>query len=126
VESVTGKLQNANTATYVPIVRESIPKQSVQRRMSSMEYMHPRFAWDLIWGDTTNTISPAAQYSSLQIPPQSELENCTTLNTIHNRCISISELADLLEEHPNQPFVQSVTTGLHKGFGLGMVPHYPQ
>jgi len=94
----------------------------------AMEYMHPRFAQDLIWGDTTNTISPAAQYSlfadPLPCPLQSELENSTTLNTICSNpnlfkivCnINIKKLANHLEEHPNQPFVQSVTTSLHEGF----------
>jgi hypothetical protein len=68
-ESVTGKLQNANIATYVPTVRESIPKWSVRRRIeTSREYMRPRFARDLIWGDTTNTISPSAQYSLFADP----------------------------------------------------------
>jgi hypothetical protein len=123
-ESVTGELQNADTTTYVPTVRECIPERSVQRRIeTSREYMRPRFAQDLIWGDTTNTISPATQYS-LPRPPQSELENSTALNTIRDNpnlfkivCnINIEKLAELLEEHPNQSFVQSVITGLREGF----------
>ena len=98
--------------------------------------MHPRFAQDLIWGDTTNTISPAAQYS-LPRPPQSELENSTALNTICDNpnlfkivCnINIEKLGKLLEEHLNQSFIQSVITGLCEGFWPWAEPqdgYYPQ
>ena len=89
--------------------------------------MCPRFVRDLIWGKTTNSISPAAQYSlfadPLPRPPRSELENSTALNTICDNpnlfkivCnINIKKLAKLLEEHPNQSFVQSVIAGLREG-----------
>jgi hypothetical protein len=140
VESVTGEPRNAVTATYVPTVRERIPERNVQRRIeTSVEYMHPKFARDLIWGDITNTISPAAQYSlfadPLLQPPQSKLENSTAINTIRDNpnlfkivCnINIKKLAVLLEDHPNQPFVQSVIAGLHGGFWPWAEPHdeYP-
>ena len=94
----------------------------------SEEYMHPKFARDLIWGSTADAISPAARYSiladPLPRPPPSELNNVVAGNTICDHpelfkitCnININHFAELLEEHPNQPFVQSVLVGLREGF----------
>ena len=90
--------------------------------------MHPKFAWDLIWGTITDNISPAVCYSlsadPLPQPLQSELENTAANKTIHTHpdlfkitCkINIKKFNELLEDHPNQPFVQFVIVGLTKGF----------
>jgi len=90
--------------------------------------MRPRFARDLIWGTVDSAISPAAQYSlladPLPRPPASELNNIPANKTIRDNphlfkivCnIDIKKFAELLTDHPNQPFVQSVVVGLSEGF----------
>ena len=90
--------------------------------------MRPKFARDLIWGTVVDTVSPAARYSlfadPLPRPPSSELGNVAANKTIHDNpdlfkitCnINIGRFAKLLEDHPNQPFVQSVLVGLREGF----------
>ena len=57
-------------------------------------------------------------------PPQYELENlvanetiCTHPDLFEITCnINIKKFNDLLKDHPNWPFIQSVVTGLTKGF----------
>ena len=90
--------------------------------------MRPRFARDLVWGNVGDDISPAARYSltaePLPRPPQSELQNSFANQTIIAHpdlfkitCnINVKKLNDLLQDHPNQPFVQSVIVGLTEGF----------
>jgi len=90
--------------------------------------MHPKFACELIFGAVNDDISPSACYSlfaePLPCPPQSELENFTANKTIHEysdlfkiTCnINIEKFNELLTDHPNQPFVQSVIAGLRDGF----------
>jgi hypothetical protein len=90
--------------------------------------MRPKFARDFIWGAIDNDISPAACYSllaePLPRPPQSELENTVANETIRAHpelfkitCnINIAKFSELLQDHPNQPFVHSVITGLTEGF----------
>jgi len=90
--------------------------------------MRPKFAWELIWGAVDDDISPSARYSlfaePLPRPPQFELENFAANKTIHEHpnlfkitCnINIEKFNELLIDHPNQPFVQSVIAGLRDGF----------
>ena len=90
--------------------------------------MCPKFAQDLVWGTVEDDVSPAAHYSlsadPLPRPPQSELENmaanetiCTHPDLFKITCnINIKKFNELLKDHPNQPFVQSVITGLTKCF----------
>jgi len=66
--------------------------------------------------------------SLLPRPPPSELQNLTAIQTIQGHpelfkiiCnINVKKLEELLVDHPNQPFVQSVITGLTEGFGHGL------
>jgi hypothetical protein len=93
-----------------------------------VEYMRPKFAWDLVWGTIEDDVSPTAHYSltanPLPRPPQSELENIVPNETIHTHpdlfkitCnINIKKFNELLKDHPNQLFMQSVITGLTEGF----------
>ena len=79
--------RSAITGTSVPSVVQVTRAWNVQRRIeTSAEYMRPRFAWDLVWGNVEDNISPAAQYSltaePLPRPPQSEL-----LNLVANKSI---------------------------------------
>ena len=82
--------------------------------------MRPKFVWDFIWGPTTENISPAPRYSlfaePLPHPPLSKLNNVDANKTIHENpnlfkiiCnINVKWFTELLEDHPNQPFVESV------------------
>jgi hypothetical protein len=90
--------------------------------------MRPKFARDLVWGAVEDDISPAARYSltaePLPRPPQSELENLIANETIRAHpelfkitCkINVKRFSELLQNHPNQPFVRSVIIGLTEGF----------
>src|ERR1700729_2026325 len=92
------------------------------------QYMCPKFACNLIWGVIDNDISPSAHYSlftdPLPRPPQSELENVIANKNISGNpkffkitCnINIKKLDELLQDHPNQPFIQSIIVGLTEGF----------
>ena len=109
----------------------SIPSRNVRRKIESdPSYLRPKYARDLLWAPPTssNPLSPASQYSlfadPLPRPPDSELHNDIANSTIRNHpelfnvvCnIKIDVFADLLSDHPNQPFVQSVIAGLREGF----------
>ena len=90
--------------------------------------MRPKFTWDFIWGATTDNISPVSRYSlfaePLPHPPLSKLNNIDANKTIHKNpnlfkmiCnINVKRFTELLEDHPNQPFVKSVIVGLTEGF----------
>ena len=66
------------------------------------------------------------QYNADPLPclPQSELENSIANETIRAHpdlfkitCnINITKFTELLQDHPNQPFVRSVIIGLTEGF----------
>jgi hypothetical protein len=95
---------------------------------TSVEGLRPRFARDLLWGTVKDSISPAARYSlsaePLPRPPQSELDNTVANETIHAHPelfkivhnIKVKKFQELLQDHPNQAFVQSVVLGLTEGF----------
>jgi hypothetical protein len=128
-EYTIGKPPNAATDTCALTATESTHKQNVQRRIETSEqYMHPKFVCDLVWGLIDNDISPATRYSLftdlLPCPPQSELENVIANETISGHpelfkitCnINTRKFNELLQDHPNQPFIQSVIVGLTEGF----------
>ena len=125
----TAVLQSAVSTTSAQSAEETTQAWNVQRRIeTSKEYMRPKFARDLVWGAVEDDVSPAAHYSlsadPLPWPPQSELDNvvanetiCTHPNLFKITCnINIKKFNELLKDHPNQPFVQSVITGLTEGF----------
>jgi hypothetical protein len=129
MESAIGVPPSAVIDTCVPTVEGSTHAWNVRRRIeTSSEYMCPKFAWDLIWGADGDNISPSTRYSlsaePLPRPPQSELQNIAANNTIlaHPELfkitcnINVEKFNELLADHPNQPFVQSVITGLKEGF----------
>ena len=121
--------QSADSATSAQSAEETTQAWNVRRRIeTSAEYMHPKFTQNLVWGTVEDDISPAAHYSltadPLPRPPQSELESVAPNETIHTHpdlfkitCnINIKKFNELLKDHPNQPFVQSVIVGLTEGF----------
>jgi hypothetical protein len=90
--------------------------------------MRPKYVHDLLWGNIADDISPTVRYSlsaeQLPCPPQSELQNLTANETISGHpklckivCkINTRKFNDLLRDHPNQLFVQSMIVGLTEGF----------
>jgi len=127
VESVTGKLQNADIATYVPTVRESIPEWSVRRRIETAGNICAPDLHRTYLGDTTNTISPSAHIPSLQIrSPAIWTENrppsilfVTTQIYSKLYIISISRSFPSFLWAPKPILCTSVITGLHEGFWPG-------
>jgi hypothetical protein len=122
---------NDVTGMSASLAVPNIPSRNVRRKIESdPSYLHPKFARDLLWAPSTtsNPLSPASQYSlfadPLPRPPDSELHNeianstiCDHPNLFKVVCnIKIDVFADLLSDHPNQPFVQSVIAGLREGF----------
>ena len=129
VEYAIGKPPNAVTGTCALTAVESTHEWNVRRKIeTSDQYMHPKFTCDLLWGEIEDDISPAACYSLtaelLPRPPQSELQNIAANQTISEHpelckviCrIDTVKLNELLHNHPNQPFIQSVIVGLTEGF----------
>src|ERR1700683_4159896 len=128
-EYAIGVPQNVDIATYAPTAVGSTHERNVRRKIeTSTEYMCPKFVRDLIWGAVEDDISPSACYSlsapPLPRPPPSELQNLAANKTIHEHpdlfkitCnINVHKFNELLTDHPNQPFVQSVVIGLTEGF----------
>ena len=120
---------SAVTSTSAPSVVQVTRARNVRRRIeTSAEYMRPRFARDLVWENVEDDVSPAAQYSLTTEPlprlPQSELLNAVANKTILTHphlfkitCnINIKKFSELLQDHPNQPFVHSVIVGFTEGF----------
>ncbi|TFY54350.1 hypothetical protein EVG20_g9737 [Dentipellis fragilis] len=97
----------------------------------------------LIWHpeDDYHSHTPAADWSltavPLPSPPQNELDNVAANETIAKyphlfkivSPINVDKFEELLQTHPNQPFVKSVCRGLHEGFWPSADtsdPQYPQ
>jgi hypothetical protein len=88
----------------------------------------PRYTRGLLWDDDDDVRSATVQYSLTADPvpdvPIEELTNETLMNTLQSHpdlfrvdCkINVDRFAELLQNHPNQPFVQSVCRALREGF----------
>ena len=124
----TAVLPSAVSDTSAPSVERVTQARNVRRKIeTSVEYMHPRFARDFVWGNVEDDISPAAKYSlttePLPRPPESELQNLVANESVltHPKLfkitcnININKFNELLQDHPNQAFVQSVIIGLTEG-----------
>ena len=89
----------------------------------------PRFRCRYVWSNSTNKhLSPAALYTEvappLPSPPAHLLHDPkiqATLLAMRNHIkvetpFNVDKLESMLADHPNQPFIQSVMTGLREGF----------
>jgi hypothetical protein len=88
----------------------------------------PRYARSLYWNNTSEGVSHLALISETLPPlprvPENELRNDVVTKTIADNQhlfvivtpIDTSRLESLLVNHPNQPFVSSILTGLRDGF----------
>jgi len=115
-EYAIGEPPNAVTGTCALTAVESTHVRNVRRRIEmSEQYMRPKFARDLLWGDIDDDISPAARYSlsaePLPRPPRSELQNVAANETLSGHpelckivCkINTEKFNNLLHDHPNNP-----------------------
>jgi len=90
--------------------------------------LHPKYLRYNIWDSGEHFSWSSADWTETASPlppiPESELANPVVMNTINeNRHlfdivtpIFVDRFEELLESHPNQPFVKSVCCGLHEGF----------
>ena len=88
----------------------------------------PRYTHGLLWEDGDDVLSATAQYSLTAEPvprvPIAESKNEALANTIlanpdlfKVECkLNVDRFEQLLESHPNQPFVKSVCYSLREGF----------
>jgi hypothetical protein len=88
----------------------------------------PRYTQGLLWEDEDDVLSATAQYSLTAAPvprvPLVESSNPAVKQTIANHphlfkidChINVTRFEELLQHHPNQPFVKSVCHALREGF----------
>jgi hypothetical protein len=90
----------------------------------------PRYLHDMIWSLDEPCSSPTAKSSLFASPMPSPTDSDfipATLDTLNARPdlfaiimpINVSAFEDLLQDHPNQPFVVSVLRGLREGFWPG-------
>ena len=130
--NVSDKPQSANTDTFALDVNEMdmSKKIVVQRKSDEYEERGQRLKWTrgLLWEKGENEIGPTVMYSltakPLPQPPATALDNEIRKGTIHDHpdlfkimCnIDVDTLENLLSDHPNQPFVRLVLTGLRHGF----------
>ena len=130
--NVSDKPQSANTDTFALDVEETDMSRRivVQRRSDENEErgQRPKQTRGLLWEKGENKIEPTVMYlltaKPLPQPPAAALNDKIRKGTIHDHpdlfkitCdIDVDTLENLLSDHPNQPFVQSVLTGLRQRF----------
>ncbi|KAH9919583.1 uncharacterized protein B0H18DRAFT_881736, partial [Fomitopsis serialis] len=100
-----------------------------RKRVPGFDDELPKHRRGLAWSSSSSsTFSPSASYTEiappLPRPPSHLLQNHELANSLA-RCsdhvkvetpFNVDRLSDMLVDHPNQPFVQSVLTGLREGF----------
>ena len=90
--------------------------------------LHPKYLRHNVWDGNDHFSKSSADWSETAKPlpsiPESELMNPIVTKTIHeNPClfeivtpIYVDRFENLLQSHPNQPFIKSVCRGLCEGF----------
>ena len=127
--SVTKETTTAEGCTSATNVRrQGIRAETVESR--EMEPMRPRYMQHSVWADTdaSHHISPTACCTltddPLPRPPPEEFRNFDAVSTVNDNPhlfkivtpINVVRFEELLESHPNRPFVHSVCTSLREGF----------
>ncbi|KIJ43077.1 hypothetical protein M422DRAFT_170302 [Sphaerobolus stellatus SS14] len=123
-------LDHAASATYVHSAKTSIKRKTAPATGDKIDerWKKPRYTRGFLWTDNELAGTPSASSTifaqPLPSPPQSELNNQIALETINENPslfkiitpINITRFEELLQSHPNQPFVSSVCRGLREGF----------
>lgn len=90
--------------------------------------LHPKYLWHNVWDGNDHFSKSSADWSETAKPlpsiPESKLANPTATKTISENPrlfeivtpIYVNRFENLLQSHPNQPFVKSVCWGLCEGF----------
>lgn len=119
-------LHQAELAAAGPRPLLSTP-QPLKRKAGEFEEL-PRFHRGYGWSNDTTSMSPSILHTLVADPlprPPPHLVNDPIIQAAlrqhaHNikvdTPIDVDMFESLLSEHPNQPFVQSVLTGLREGF----------
>jgi len=130
MENARRKRPRASTDTFARPAEDHTAKMTVpETKSEALERRghRPRFARQLIWDPDEEVIGPTAMYSltaePLPRPPPSAFTEIA-LKTISENShlfkitclIHVDVLENLLVDHPNPLFCQSVLTGLRKGF----------
>ncbi|KAF5368147.1 hypothetical protein D9615_010186 [Tricholomella constricta] len=109
------------------------PKRFVgKRKAESPSLSAPRFRRGYVWSDSSSphseNISPSALYTEtappLPMPPSHLLDDPDIKRSLlameHHIKVEtpfdVDKFESMLHDHPNQPFVESVVTGLREGF----------
>jgi hypothetical protein len=128
----------ANTVTPAKdAAKKGTAVQTAQARESSEQGLQPKYLRYNLWGADQSSPQTIAEWSEtakpLPRPPQAELEdpliNATLASFPHlfavNTPLDIDRFDELLAEHPNRPFVNSVIAGLREGFWPWADTHLP-
>ena len=110
--------------------RKVTKERTVERLEHASEPKRPRYMERSVWTDVDSSplVSPTAACTlsdePLPRPSTQEYSNLDAMNTVRNNPhlfkivtpINVDRFEELLETHPNKPFVQSVCTSFHEGF----------
>ena len=103
-------------------------RRTVQERPIEIFGLQPKYLRHNLWTESSPMSPTTAEWTEsacpLPRPPLSETSNPVALSTIENNPgifkvatpINVDVFESLLSTHPNQPFVQSVCSGLREGF----------
>ena len=110
----------------------SVERADTEERSVESEQVpkRPKYLQRSVWTDTNASpaFSPTAGCTltekALPRPPPEEFLNSDAMNTIRNNPhlfkiitpINVERFEEMLEPHPNKPFVQSICTSLREGF----------
>ena len=110
--------------------RKVTKERTVERLEHASEPKRPRYMERSVWTDVDSSplVSPTAACTlsdePLPRPSTQEYSNLDAMNTVRNNPhlfkivtpINVDRFEELLETHPNKPFVQSVCTSFREGF----------
>ena len=139
---VTSQRESVNTNTVAtPATAVEITGDQTVRKLEQMNERigeGPRHKRRMVWGTEWDACSKTVKWTEtadpLPRPLPSEFSNTKATQTIASNPhlfsvstpINVDRFEALLLEHPNQPFVHSVCTGLHEGFWPFVDTHYEE
>ncbi|KAL7279056.1 hypothetical protein ACG7TL_006891 [Trametes sanguinea] len=130
-ENASTKRQNAGIDTYAPTAGPKVMQDLSAIRLQSAQHeqvARPKFLRSFVWDDLG---SPAKRFSSVSYthPPLLDVPLNVRCDPVVNSTlrarpdlfeivtpINVDRFAELVADHPNQDFAQSVVKGLREGF----------
>ena len=103
---------------------QTIQSRSLNEELSRGQKFRRHFVWDPAAAVKSRTVRWTEFAEPLPAPPASDFDNVEALETIPHQpdlfaittTINVDRFESLPSSHLNQPFVQCVCPGLHKGF----------